>query len=157
MNSESTNNRGKLWGFAAAAGIIAFLALKTLADYNFWPALILAILIGILVAILFWIGFYRDAEEIDAAPDALTSAQVSKDGQPPLLKEPRAGGADDLKNINGVGPALQKSLNKLGIYHFDQIAAWRKKEIDWVDARLKAKGRIGRDGWVKQCKNFAKG
>jgi len=82
---------------------------------------------------------------------------VAKDGKPPLLKKARAGGADDLKLIKGVGPGLEKTLNELGFYHFDQVAAWRKKEIEWVDERLKFKGRIVRDGWVKQCKTLAKG
>lgn len=85
------------------------------------------------------------------------AAPVAKDGKPPLLKKARAGGADDLKQIKGVGPGLEKTLNELGFYHFDQIAGWRKKEIEWVDERLKFKGRIVRDDWVKQCKTLAKG
>lgn len=82
---------------------------------------------------------------------------VAKDGKPPLLKKARAGGADDLKQIKGVGPGLEKTLNELGFYHFDQVAAWRKKEIEWVDDRLKFKGRIVRDEWTKQAKTLAKG
>lgn len=85
------------------------------------------------------------------------AAPVAKDGKPPLLKKARAGGADDLKQIKGVGPGLEKTLNELGFFHFDQIAGWRKKEIEWVDERLKFKGRIVRDDWVKQCKTLAKG
>ena len=30
-------------------------------------------------------------------------------------------------------------------------------EIAWVDARLKFKGRIVRDGWIAQAQSFANG
>ena len=69
----------------------------------------------------------------------------------------RAGGADDLKQLKGVGPALEKTLNNLGFYHFDQVAAWKKKDVSWVDSNLRFKGRIERDGWIAQAKILAKG
>ena len=85
-------------------------------------------------------------------------APVAADGTPDnLLTAPRAEGADDLKQIKGVGPKLEGTLNALGIYHFDQIAALRKKEREWLDDRLKFKGRIDRDDWVGQAKTLAKG
>ena len=79
-------------------------------------------------------------------------------GQPmqlALLDAPRAGGADDLKRIGGIGPKLEQTLNELGIYHFDQIAALQGDEIDWVDSRLRFKGRIRRDDWIGQAKALA--
>ena len=77
---------------------------------------------------------------------------------PELLKTPRAGKGDDLKLIWGVGPKLEKMLNGMGVWHFDQIAAWGKAELAWVDERLEGfKGRAARDEWVKQCKKLAKG
>jgi NADH-quinone oxidoreductase subunit E len=77
--------------------------------------------------------------------------------QPEILKKPRAGGADDLKRISGVGPKLEGVLNDLGFWHFDQIAAWTPEQVAWVDSRLKFKGRIERDGWIAQAAEFAKG
>lgn len=83
---------------------------------------------------------------------------VAADGKPEMLKTPRKGGADDLKQIKGVGPKLEKLLNKLGFYHFDQVASWRVKEVKWVDENLQGfKGRVSRDEWVKQAKVLAKG
>jgi NADH-quinone oxidoreductase subunit E len=80
------------------------------------------------------------------------------DGQPELLKKPKGGKGDDLKLIWGVGPKLEKMLNGMGIWHFDQIAAWTAKELAWVDARLEGfKGRARRDDWVKQSKKLATG
>ena len=77
--------------------------------------------------------------------------------QPVTLDGPRGGAADDLKRIKGVGPGLEKTLNELGIYHFDQIAAWGAAHVEWVDARLKFKGRITRDEWIDQAKTLASG
>ncbi len=76
--------------------------------------------------------------------------------KPRMLAKPRRGKADDLKLISGVGPKLEGVLNGLGVWHFDQIAAWTKAEIDWVDDHLKFKGRIERDEWIKQAKKLAK-
>lgn len=93
-----------------------------------------------------------------AAKTAAKRAPVAADGTPDnLLKKARAGGADDLKMIKGVGPKLEGTLNDLGIYHYDQVAALRKKEREWLDDRLKFKGRIDRDDWVGQAKKLAKG
>ena len=95
-----------------------------------------------------------------AAPKAAAKAKratVAADGKPQTLAKARANGADDLKLISGVGPKLEGTLNELGFWHFDQVAGWRKKEIEWVDSRLKFKGRIERDNWIAQAKILAKG
>ncbi len=84
-------------------------------------------------------------------------APVAADGKPTLYDAPPAEGADDLKLISGVGPKLEGTLNEMGIYRFEQVAGWRKKEIEWVDARLRFKGRIERDDWMSQAKILAKG
>jgi NADH-quinone oxidoreductase subunit E len=96
----------------------------------------------------------RDAASlITAAP-----AAASKERAPELLKKPRSGKGDDLKLIWGVGPKLEKMLNGMGVWHFDQIAAWGKAELAWIDERLEGfKGRAARDEWVKQSKKLAKG
>lgn len=74
------------------------------------------------------------------------------------LTAPRGGKADDLKLIDGVGPALEKLVNSLGFYHFDQIAAWTQADVALVDAELKSfKGRVTRDKWVVQARILANG
>jgi NADH-quinone oxidoreductase subunit E len=86
------------------------------------------------------------------------ASKAETGNRPELLKKPRTGKGDDLKLIWGVGPALEKLLNKMGIWHFDQIAAWTAKELAWVDENLQGfKGRAKRDDWVKQAKKLAKG
>ena len=95
----------------------------------------------------------------DAAAAATTTrAPVAADGKPEMLDAPREGGPDDLKQIKGVGPKLEGLLNEMGIYHFSQVAGWRKKEVEWADQNLVGfKGRVSRDEWVKQAKVLAKG
>lgn len=64
---------------------------------------------------------------------------------------------DNLKEIKGVGPGLENTLNELGIYKFAQIASWGPAEVAWVDARLKFKGRITRDDWIGQATALSAG
>ena len=93
-----------------------------------------------------------------AEKTASKAKPVAADGKPEMLKKARAGGADDLKLIKGVGPKMEQLLHKLGVFHFDQVASWRKKEVEWVDENLEGfKGRVSRDEWVKQAKVLAKG
>ncbi|WP_377189848.1 NADH-quinone oxidoreductase subunit NuoE [Ruegeria meonggei] len=84
-------------------------------------------------------------------------AKAAKEAQPQTLTGARDGKADDLKMLKGVGPKLEQTLNELGFYHFDQIAAWTSEQVAWVDARLKFKGRIERDGWIEQAAKLAAG
>ena len=97
------------------------------------------------------------AEPAPAAPEAAPVAEAVDEVAPEILSAPRDGGADDLKLLKGVGPKLETMLNELGIYHYDQIAAWGPAEIAWVDNRLTFKGRIERDGWIDQAKQLAAG
>ncbi len=92
-----------------------------------------------------------------AKPGAEDAAPASA-SKPALLPVAREGGPDDLKKIKGVGPKLEALLHKLGVYHFDQIAAWSDAEIDWIDHHLEGfRGRARRDGWVEQAQILAHG
>ncbi|MBZ0130928.1 MAG: hypothetical protein K8F59_17655 [Rhodobacteraceae bacterium] len=93
-----------------------------------------------------------------AEKPAPAAADASDAAQPSALSAARGGKADDLKQIKGIGPGLEKALNEMGIYHFDQIAAWSAAEIAWVDDNLlRFKGRATRDNWVAQAKDLAAG
>ncbi len=75
-----------------------------------------------------------------------------------MLDAPRGGAADDLKLIKGIGPKLEKMVNSLGFFHFDQVANWTADELAWVDQNLAGfKGRATRDAWVDQAKKLAAG
>jgi hypothetical protein len=65
--------------------------------------------------------------------------------------------ADDLKDIVGVGPFLEKKLHAVGIYTFRQIANFTKEDIDLVNDIIEFfPGRIERDNWVGQAAELAK-
>ncbi|MGC9419494.1 MAG: NADH:ubiquinone oxidoreductase [Rhodovulum sp.] len=92
------------------------------------------------------------------APKPAPAAAAEVGTRPAALSGPRAGGADDLKKIKGVGPKLEKLCNELGFYHYDQIAGWTADEVAWVDEHLEGfKGRVSRDDWVSQAKVLAAG
>jgi len=96
------------------------------------------------------------AEPVKSPADPVASTGPGK--QPRVMKAPRKSGADDLKMIKGVGPKLEKLLNDMGFYHFDQIAKWTEDEVRWVDQNLEGfKGRVSRDSWVEQAKLLAEG
>ncbi|MGH6875510.1 MAG: hypothetical protein ACREDW_10870, partial [Aestuariivirgaceae bacterium] len=77
--------------------------------------------------------------------------------QPRGIASPRGGTPDELQLISGVGPKIELTLHRLGIFHFDQIAGWTMDEAQWVDDHLKFKGRIARDEWIKQARQLASG
>ena len=66
-------------------------------------------------------------------------------------------GADDLKLLSGVGPALEKKLHEVGVTSFAQIAAWGSAEIAEFDEKLSFKGRIERENWIEQAKKLSAG
>ncbi|WP_296431407.1 50S ribosomal protein L21 [Yoonia sp.] len=68
-----------------------------------------------------------------------------------------AAGADDLKTLSGVGPALEKKLHAAGVTSFAQIAAWTPEDVAAMDEKLSFKGRIEREGWIAQAAELAKG
>ena len=97
-------------------------------------------------------------DQIKADKAAATEAEKPAVGTRPanLLDAARDGQPDDLKLISGVGPKLEELLHENGVYHFDQIAAWKKKEIEYMDDQLAFHGRIEREEWIKQAKDLAK-
>lgn len=93
-----------------------------------------------------------------AAPKPAAAAEApAAEGVKPanLLTEARGGTADDLKKISGVGPKLEGLLHEIGVFHFDQVAAWTAEEIAYMDDKLSFKGRIERDNWIEQAAGFA--
>ncbi|CDX49573.1 ABC transporter related protein [Mesorhizobium plurifarium] len=72
------------------------------------------------------------------------------------LDAPRGGKADSLIRIKGIGPVNERKLNEHGIFHFDQIAAWKKADIEAAEAYLAFDGRIEREDWIGQAKALAK-
>jgi len=97
------------------------------------------------------------AHETGAAKPAAKKAAAPKaEAKAEAPKAAAAAGADDLKKLSGVGPALEKKLLEAGVTSFAQIASWTEAEIAEFDEKLSFKGRIEREGWVAQAKDLAK-
>src|SRR5467141_311510 len=72
----------------------------------------------------------------------MEQAKAAKDG----LK-------DDLSKIHGIGPVFARTLNKMGLHTFVQIARWKTEDIAKVAKKLyTAPERIKRDKWIDEAK-----
>jgi NADH-quinone oxidoreductase subunit E len=87
------------------------------------------------------------------ATAAIETVETGEPGVPASLLVEAPAVMDDLTVIKGVGPALARQLNNLGVYKIGQIAGFSDKELAWIDMNLPApRGRCFRDGWVAQAK-----
>jgi predicted flap endonuclease-1-like 5' DNA nuclease len=86
-------------------------------------------------------------------PPAPPVPQVAvREGSKNLLSHAGHGKPDDLKQIKGVKRVLERTLHKVGVYYFWQIAEWSREDVAHVDRVLPAfRGRIDRDHWVTQA------
>jgi large subunit ribosomal protein L21 len=95
-----------------------------------------------------------------AAAYAASAKKAEKPAKAAKAAAPKAAaattGADDLKQLSGVGPALEKKLHAEGITTFAQIAAWSDAEVEEFGEKLSFKGRIEREGWIEQAKELSK-
>lgn len=79
-----------------------------------------------------------DDDPVDAIPDGM-----APDGQR----------RDDLQQIKGVGPFIEKTLNDLGIYRFHQISEMSEYDIDRIAQKLRGfRTRIYREDWIGQAR-----
>lgn len=93
---------------------------------------------------------------IPPAPVAPPRAKKSAPGQKPeMLPVPRDGGPDDLARIKGIGPKSLEKLYALGVFHYDQIAAWSLDNARWIGVTIGAPGRVERDRWIQQAQALA--
>ena len=95
------------------------------------------------------------AGEVPAVPVAAIQPEVLPEPEAATVAElaDTAAAPDDLKQIKGIGPALEVTLHEAGVTRFTQIAAWDEAEIDAMAARLgRLGGRIRADDWVGQAR-----
>ena len=62
---------------------------------------------------------------------------------------------DDLKSIDGVGPFIEKKLNDIGIYTYEQVSQLDAELIQHItDAIQFFPGRIEKDDWMGQARGL---
>jgi small subunit ribosomal protein S2 len=82
-------------------------------------------------------------EEVPAAPENKLGFEA--------LSGPR-GVADDLKKLPSVSPAIEKQLNDLGIFHFQQLAELSPTAAHNVGEQVGLPGRV--ESWVAKAKEL---
>ena len=80
------------------------------------------------------------------------AVKKGKPRRPARKPRRRVAAKDDLKSIVGIGPVLERMLNRSGIRTYKQIAAWNDRDIRKFDEKLQFHGRIRRDRWVTRAR-----
>jgi predicted flap endonuclease-1-like 5' DNA nuclease len=63
---------------------------------------------------------------------------------------------DDLTRIEGLGSFLEKQLNDIGVYTYEEISSWDSERTQQVTAAIGYfEGRIEKDKWVEQAAQLA--
>jgi len=103
-------------------------------------------------------GDWPGSDELESDPVAKKVA--TDESEPGGLDEPELNNSDspqtdDLRLIRGIGPAIERTLNSLGIFRFGQIAEMSEFDIDRVAQQLRGfRSRIYREDWVGQARTL---
>jgi large subunit ribosomal protein L27 len=87
------------------------------------------------------------AKKVEVAAEAPMKAAA------PKAKKEAAKG-DDLKKLNGVGPAFEKRLNALGIYTFADLIALTDEKIAQLEEQDSMTSLEEWHNWMEQAKEF---
>ena len=91
------------------------------------------------------------------APRPATTATAADQRRSAAASDDDDAEGDDLKRIRGVGVLIEKRLNGLGVYTYDDVANWTSGDIDRISQTLDFKGRIERENWVEQARILSSG
>ena len=96
-----------------------------------------------------------EADDLIAAEKPEDVAKEDNVEEPAVIAADINRPQDNLKIIKGIGPAIEKTLNEMGICHFEQIAEMSEYDIDRVAHRLKGfRSRIYREDWIGQARDL---
>jgi predicted flap endonuclease-1-like 5' DNA nuclease len=146
---------------------------------NYWPVVLIALLIGLIVGYLLLRPRQRvrltdsapvrphmavrtpgEGHGVAAAAAAATS-DVAGDFLGARVHSKLPGAVDppdDLLQLKGVGPKLAAMLNAQGLTRFDQIAKLGASELERLDAGMGPfRGRLVRDRVIEQADYLARG
>ncbi len=85
----------------------------------------------------------------DASNDTIDNEQID----PSDADNPGSTSRDNLQQIKGIGPAIEKTLNEMGITCFHHIAGMSEYDINRLAERLKGlHTRIYREDWIGQAR-----
>jgi len=93
--------------------------------------------------------------EESSVEDVIEESAIEADVDGELNDRDTINSRDDLQQIKGIGPAIEKTLHEIGIFRFDQIAEMNEYDIDRIAQRLKGfRSRIYREDWIGQARTL---
>ena len=103
-------------------------------------------------------GQARELDRRVAELEASIEQRDQLDGAPNWLMSGADGDKDDLTAIRGLGPTIERRLNRLGIYHYRQLAQMTADNAHWIAVKIHVvPGRILRDRWAEQAQMMLEG
>lgn len=103
----------------------------------------------------------RMLDDIERLKARLREAELglrsTGESRPPawLMIQPY-GPRDDLQRLEGVDPSLERALNRLGIYHFHQIARFEASDVEWLVEHVEGvPEHTIRDSWIADASRLA--
>ncbi len=98
--------------------------------------------------------YQQQIHKMEMAREAAAPAQ----GRPEVSEEARApqgGDVDDLQQISGIGPAIERTLNGLGIFQYRQLVNLSPAQMDTITAKVKGfQDRMRRHNWIDQARSL---
>lgn len=92
----------------------------------------------------------------DMPPEVAQARQHVIEAVREKLPKVEEGQQDDLTLIRGIGPFIERKLNELGIFTYEQVAALDDELIEQLTVAIEFfPGRIKRDDWVGQARRLA--
>jgi predicted flap endonuclease-1-like 5' DNA nuclease len=86
----------------------------------------------------------------ESSSPAKLSPPKQKNTVKPKAKTPESN--DDLTRIKGIGKVLAEKLKEIGIHSYEQIADFKKADIERVKQKINVRGRGEPKNWIEQAR-----
>lgn len=95
------------------------------------------------------------ARSLETSPDTNGDPVLDFGTNKAILMDPilqRSTEQDDLTKINGITPEIEKKLNAVGVYNFEQISHWDPSDLHRITQEIAfLPGRIESEDWIGQA------
>lgn len=143
------------WVAAVIAGLLVWIATAGIGDLGGVAGLLLGVITtGLLGALMVWLseGETQLTPLPTDTPNHVATRNAAVRAEVPAAPMPD----DDLKQIRGIGPKLEESLQAEGITRFDQIAAWTDSDVERFAGLIgRTASRIRSEDWIGQARVLA--
>jgi predicted flap endonuclease-1-like 5' DNA nuclease len=97
-----------------------------------------------------------ESVKVEPRPENVSGAEMQQVRTPKQGRaRVRARRRDDLKQIHGIGPVIERILYRQGVFLYRQIAGWKNEDIERISQKLGTfQDRIRRDKWIASAKQL---